>query len=49
MSAAAGVVRVLDGAAAARAVPERLTVAGQGEVDAGHLVARVADAGSRHR
>src|SRR5690606_23746828 len=42
---AAGVARVLDGATAPRAGTERLGVRGQGEVDAGHVVARFGRAG----
>ncbi|BFO15545.1 hypothetical protein SHKM778_19330 [Streptomyces sp. KM77-8] len=42
---AAGVARVLDGAAAARAGAERLGVRGEREMDAGHVVARLGRAG----
>jgi hypothetical protein len=42
---AAGVARVLDGAAAPRAGAERLRVRGEREVDAGHVVARFGRAG----
>ena len=42
---AAGVAGVLDGATAARAGTEGLRVRGEGEVDAGHVVARLGGAG----
>ena len=46
---AAGVVGVLDRAAAPRPGPVGLRVAGQGEVDPGDVVARVGGPGSGHR